>query len=342
MALVNTLRTVLATRQPICFWWGPDLLQFHNDDYLPILKDRNRQVLGQPFADIWSDVWEDVEPIVGEALAGRGTWFEDLPLHLVRSGHPVETFWTFSYSPLFDDAGNVAGVMNIVRETTDAVRHREALADEVSRANSALSSLMEAEKRQRVLQRELTHRMKNTLAMVQSVVTQSLRHAHDVKDGARLASQRIDALARAQDALTDSNWEEADVGKVAEAAFLPHCDERGRVTLEGSSFPLSAQQALGLSLAIHELATNAVKHGALSCESGHVRFEWWLNEVGAPSFRWTETGGPPVVPPSRSGFGSRLTTRVVPSYFDGHASIDYRREGVVYVLEATTRSQTKP
>ena len=99
-SLTNILQTVLASRQPICFWWGPDLLQLHNDDYLPMLADRVDRALGMPFRELWSDVWQDVEPFVEQALRGHGTWAENLPLKMVRNGRAVETYWTFSYSPL--------------------------------------------------------------------------------------------------------------------------------------------------------------------------------------------------------------------------------------------------
>lgn len=198
-ALKNILGTVLASRQPICFWWGPELLQFHNDDYLPLLADRVDKALGRPFQEVWADVWDDVKPYVEQAMAGRGTWAENLPLRVVRHGAVQETFWTFSYSPLHDDDGRIVGLMNIVTETTEAVRDRNALAAEVARANAALRAQVAAEQQQQVLQRELAHRMKNTLTIVQAIVRQSLRRAADLQHGARLASQRIAALGRAQE-----------------------------------------------------------------------------------------------------------------------------------------------
>lgn len=331
-SLTNIVRTVLASRQPICFWWGPDLLQFHNDDYLPMLADRADRALGAPFQQLWSDVWDGVKPFVDQALKGKGTWMENLPLQVVRNGNTTETFWTFSYSPLYDDDGKIAGLLNIVTETTDAVRDRSALAAEVQRANAALVAQTEAERQQRLLQRELSHRMKNTLAMVQAIVSQSLRSAKDFDGGARLASQRIEALGRAQDMLTRANWETANIREVVAEAFEPHRDRPDRLEVNGPGLTLTAQQALGLSLGVHELATNAIKYGALSTDQGRVRVRWDVSDTGALSFEWAEEGGPPVEQPSRKGFGSRLTTRVVPSYFDGKASFEFRPEGVVYTL----------
>lgn len=331
-SLTNILCTVLASRQPICFWWGPDLLQLHNDDYLPMLADRADRALGAPFQELWADVWQDVKPFVDQALQGKGTWAEDLPLKMIRNGKVVETFWTFSYSPLYDDNGQIAGLMNIVSETTEAVRDRNALAAEVERANTALAAQRGAERQQRLLQRELTHRMKNTLAMVQAIVSQSLKRADDIDGGVRLASERIVALGRAQDLLMRTNWETADIRTVIAAAFAPHSDMPDRLQADGPDVNLTPQQALGLSLAVHELATNATKYGALSSDRGRVQVRWEIAGDGGFSFRWVEADGPAVKQPAKTGFGSRLTTRVVPTYFDGRAAFDFQPDGVIYLL----------
>lgn len=331
-SLMTILRTVLASRQPICFWWGPELLQIHNDDYLPLLADRGDRALGAPFRELWADVWVDVEPFVQSAMLGRATWTEDLPLEMVRNGQVETTYWTFSYSPLYDDDGKVAGLMNIVTETTQAVRDRQALAAEVERANAALASQREAERHQRILQRELSHRMKNTLTMVQAIVSQSLKGAADIDGGVRIASARIEALGRAQDVLTLANWQAAEIHDVVHAAFAPHCDRAERFSIDGPKLSLSPQQSMGLSLAVHELATNAVKYGALATEMGHVEIAWTVSEEVGFSFSWTERDGPRVSEPGRNGFGSRLTTKVVPYYFDGKAEIAFRPTGIRYVL----------
>jgi two-component sensor histidine kinase len=331
-ALKNTVSTVLASRQPICFWWGPELLQIHNDDYLPMLADRVDNALGRPFQELWADVWEGVRPFVEEAMAGRGTWAENLPLMMVQNGAPQQTFWTFSYSPLHDDDGRIVGLLNIVTETTQAVRHRHALAAEIERSNAALRAQQEAERQQRILQRELAHRMKNTLAMVQAIVIQSLRRANDLRLAERLISERIAALGRAHEILTTADWQGADIQDVVGAAIEPHSDRPDRFVANGQSIPLTAQQAIGLSLAIHELSTNAVKYGALSSEHGRIRLDWSVARDGLFKFKWIEQGGPPTHVPDGKGFGSELTTRVVPIYFDGEASVDFHPEGLVYTL----------
>jgi len=351
-ALKTITRTVLSSRQPMCFWWGPELLQFHNDAYVPILADRAEGAIGTPFPVLWADVWNDVRPFVEEAFAGRGTWMENLPLLMTRQGFPQETFWTFSYSPLHGDGGEVEGVLNIVTETTAAilgrraldaanaalVRANESLAEEFGKAQAALAAQHEAEKRQRLLQHELSHRMKNTLSMVQAVVTQSLRHASDMTDAAQMASARIQALGRAQDMLTASDWKASDILAVVEASVTPHRDGDARFAISGPPIDLEAQQAMGLALAIHELATNAAKYGALSNEGGTVTISWNVSGQNGFRFLWREAGGPRIETPTRRGFGSRLTERVVPGYFAGEAVLDYAPSGFCYTLDGSLKA----
>ncbi|KQT54088.1 hypothetical protein ASG43_00150 [Aureimonas sp. Leaf454] len=206
-------------------------------------------------------------------------------------------------------------------------------ARKLAQTQRLLEERREADRRQRVLQRELAHRMKNTLTMVQAVVTQSLRNASSLDEAAHLAGERIQALSRAQDMLTESNWETAEIGTVVSAAISPHVDGGKRFEIIGPSVQLTAQQGMGLALAIHELATNAAKYGALSNEGGRIRVAWALDDCGRFRFDWSESEGPAVIVPVRRGFGTRLTERVVPTYFEGTAVLCYDATGVRYELE---------
>lgn len=200
-----------------------------------------------------------------------------------------------------------------------------------------LDERRDADQRQRILQRELAHRMKNTLAMVQAIVTQSLRNARSLDDVAQVVGARIQALGRAQDMLTETRWETADIGEVVAASIAPH-DGGSRFVLEGPPADLTAQQGMGLALALHELATNAAKYGSLSNAVGTVAIRW-DRDGDRIRLEWREAGGPPIEAlPERSGFGSRLTTRIVPAYFNGEATLEYDRDGVVYALSGTLLS----
>lgn len=202
-----------------------------------------------------------------------------------------------------------------------------------------LGEQRDRERQQRILQRELSHRMKNTLAMVQAVVSQSLRNATDTKLAAEQASARIQALALAQDALTATDWEAGDVETVVRTAIAPHNDGHNRFEISGPSVAIAAQPALGLALAIHELATNATKYGALSVPDGKIIVRWQTPGDNQFQFSWTEANGPVIMEPKRSGFGSRLTERIVPTYFKGKAQATYPAGGYEYHLRGTLGSE---
>ncbi|RKE85932.1 PAS domain-containing sensor histidine kinase [Rhizobium sp. AG855] len=338
-ALLTTLRQVLATRQPMCFWWGDDLLQFHNDAYLPILAERVSSALGQPFREYWSDVWVGVEPFVTRAMAGEGTWMENLPLRILRNGEIQESYWSFSYSPLYDDQGVIAGILNVVTETTNAVLDRRALQEAYQEAQRHLTEREQHEEELKLLNRELAHRMKNTLAMVQSIVTQSLRTATSIPDAAATIGARIQTLAKAQDVLTGMSVTAAEITTIAKVAVAPHVDDARRIEINGPRVFLSAQQALGLSLAIHELATNATKYGALSRPEGRVSIRWDKQADDRFTFDWQETGGPLVTEPTRRGFGSRLTERIVSDLFQGQAGLRFEPTGVAFSLNGKLHSE---
>ncbi|MCQ8782058.1 sensor histidine kinase [Mangrovibrevibacter kandeliae] len=183
-----------------------------------------------------------------------------------------------------------------------------------------------------MLTRELAHRMKNTLSIVQAIVSQSLRASGSVAQARDVIAARLTALSRAQDILTATSWTQADIHDVVQAAIAPHRDEGARFVADGPHIDLDAQRALGLSLALHELATNAAKYGALSTAGGCVRMIWSLDEK-IFRFEWIEQGGPEVHVPESRGFGSRLLERIVAAYFDGSGVLQFGQEGVRFVLE---------
>ncbi|EPE96454.1 sensor histidine kinase [Rhizobium grahamii] len=337
-ALIVSLRLVLNTTQPISLWWGPDLINFHNDAYEPMLGARAAGALGQPAPALWPDVWEDVRPFVEKALAGRSTRMEDMPLLMTRNGYDEPTNWTFSYSPVFDDDGNVAGMMNIVVEATEHVRRRDQLAQALEEAREHIRIQRLLERRQRELQSELTHRMKNTIAMTQAVVSQTLRNATSTQEASETINGRLVAMARAQDLLLQGSTSRMGIHSIINRALEAHRDGDGRFFLEGPDLVVEGQRALGLSLAIHELATNAAKYGALCADTGIVHIQWGSND-GHFTFEWKEKDGPPPAPRTRVGFGSRLTERIVASYFKGTGRTLFEPDGIRYVLEGALESE---
>ncbi len=190
-----------------------------------------------------------------------------------------------------------------------------------------------AEERQRALLDELNHRVKNTLATVQSIAMQTSRTAETASafEGAFLA--RIGALARAHDLLTEVAWDGASLTRVISQTLEPHVGpgQADRVSLAGPEVRLGPNAAVTLTMAFHELATNAAKYGAFSTTDGQVQVDWQLDSASDPvavKIDWRETGGPKVTPPDRRGFGSRFIERGLAREFDGEVQIIFNPEGL--------------
>jgi PAS domain S-box-containing protein len=194
-----------------------------------------------------------------------------------------------------------------------------------------------AEEHRELLIHELNHRVKNTLATVQSIASQTLRNA-DTMEGARSAMEaRLLALSRAHDVLTRENWEGAGLLEIVREAMAPYRHEREkRIHMEGPDVRLSPRMALAIAMALQELATNAVKYGGLSDEDGEVRIAWSVND--APEKRlhltWSESNGPAVEVPERRGFGTRLIERSLAHDLHGKATIDFAPAGIVCTVDA--------
>lgn len=193
-----------------------------------------------------------------------------------------------------------------------------------------------AELHLRLLVNELNHRVKNSLATIQAIAAQSFTGDRALPQAQEAFSSRIVALAEAHDLLTRENWEGADLYDVTARLAELHGGQ-ARFELSGPAVRLSPKTALSLSMALHELATNAIKYGALSTPEGRVRVAWALAPGPGPArldLTWTERGGPPVKPPTDRGFGSRLIERGLAAELSGSAAIDFRPDGVICRIRA--------
>lgn len=319
-ALVSIVQMMLGQRHAVCMFWGSELNMLYNDAYAPLLGAKEAGALGQPAPVIWSDVWPDIKPFVDQALSGSGTWAEELPLLMTRNGFEEETFWTFSYSPLHE-GDRVVGMINVAIDATAAVTARRT---------------------QEALQRELVHRVKNTLAVTAAVVSSTLRQATTLEQARATVADRINALGNAQE-LLHGTADDTPVRAIVEAALKAHLDRPDRAVIKGPDTRVASQQAVGLSLAVYELATNAVKYGALSSDHGRLDISWDANANGEFRFDWRESGGPVVTPPTRTGFGSRLTNKIVAAYFEGEGRTIYDPAGVRFELEGKVfKGQSDP
>jgi PAS domain S-box-containing protein len=235
---------------------------------------------------------------------GRGS---DERWHLRKDG---TTFWASGeMMALRTDDQTVIGFIKILRDRTE----------ERDQAD-----------RQRLIMHELGHRMKNTLSVVQSIATQSLRSATSLEDASEKLKARISAYAKAHDILLQKDWVSATLENIVEAA-MTHVglDGSDRVHWDGPDVELGPQAALSFSMVLHELLTNAHKYGALSNAHGSIEIAWQIEDrdgVSVVVSSWRELGGPLVEEPSRKGFGSRLIVLSLKAY--GEAEITYGPGGV--------------
>ncbi len=197
------------------------------------------------------------------------------------------------------------------------------------------TTIARAEAMHSLLINELNHRVKNTLATVQSIANRTFRGAENPDEARLKFGARLSALGRAHDVLSDRKWESAEIREVVERVLLPFVSrETTRFHVEGPALRLSPQSSLGLSMVLHELATNAVKYGALSSNDGSVDIRWSSQQRNGRYYAelaWAEHGGPTVTPPTRQGFGTVLIEQLT-SQIGGEAAVDYRADGVCCTL----------
>ena len=195
-----------------------------------------------------------------------------------------------------------------------------------------------AEAHQHLLVQELAHRVKNTLAVVQGIAARSLADGRPLAEARDVLMRRLRALASAHTLLLESGWRGASLRALAGTLLAPYGQQ---VAVSGPDVTLTPRAALTLSMVLHELATNAAKHGALSAPEGRVAVGW---EVAGPpgatslSLSWRETGGPPVALPARRGFGRVLIEQAVAHELGGRARLEFGPQGVSYALEADLAS----
>ncbi len=260
------------------------------------------EVIDQGFISILEDVYRTGEPYFGRQ--------EPIFLQMQPGAKPEQVYLEFVYQPIVDGERQVTGVFIQGHDVTEEV---------------------EAAQRQTLLIHELNHRVKNTLAIVQGLAQQSFGLDEGNRAGRDAFAARLGALSAAHNLLTSCNWESAEVRSLIAGsldAALGNAAER--CNLDGPDLVLRPQHAVALAMIVHELATNALKYGALSVPEGRVAIRWvaeYEDETVSIVLDWTESGGPPVAPPQSKGFGSRLIQSGLRGR-KGSVSIDYERSGL--------------
>jgi two-component sensor histidine kinase len=292
---------------------GPQhVFSFANDAYVRLVGGRQvigktvaealPEIEGQGFGDMLDRVYATGEPAGGQGMR--------IMLQREPDEPPRETFLDFSYDAIKDLEGGVTGIFVQGMDRTEAVR---------------------TSSRQRLLLDELNHRVKNTLATVQSIATQTLRAAPDLASAKEAFEARIMALSKAHNILSSREWISADLSSIVGQELAAH--GHTRIRAGGPSVKLNPKASIAIAMVIHELSTNAAKYGALSVQNGILDVRWRLGEAGALQLDWTERGGPAASQPTRKGFGSRMVERVVRMELDGSFDCSYAPEG--YSCELT-------
>ena len=258
----------------------------------------------------WTSLWDGEGKLAAErALEAARNGGSD---HFVGQSPTLKgtlKYWDITVSHLPGAAGRPGHVLSIARDITME---------------------KDAEAQRELLSQELSHRIKNSLSLAQAIGLQTFRSADTSKH--QDFSGRLAALATAQDLLLQTRWASVSVPALVRKTLGPLCPA-DQCEVDGGEVSLDGRKGLALALAVHELATNAVKYGALSVPGGKVSLCWSLVD-GQFAFSWTESGGPPVKPPTSKGFGTRLITRNLEGDFMGTVTLNYSPTGLVLNLSA--------
>ena len=288
---------------------------FANDSFLELSGYGREEVLGQSFNFLMKPGSSSGMPAQGEAEPEGGFDSSDV----LCSRKDGTEFWAALYiSPVRDESG---AIVQHFASFLDLTTHKQQLAQS------------------EMLIDELNHRVKNTLATVQSIAWQALRQFSDPEVIRESIESRLLALSRSHDLLTRESWRGAWLRDVVDGALEPFTvagSRADRIVVRGDDIRFPPAVALALGIAFNELATNAVKYGAFSNAAGSISIDWRVN--AAPEgdrllLTWQEKDGPPVMPPSHKGFGSRVIERGLAHELEGSVQLEYRPEGVVCTMD---------
>lgn len=285
---------------------------YANDALLTMWGMTWEEAQGKTCLEIGYEPWhaamhdEEIDRVIATRMPIRG----DVPFQHQQKGKRI---YDYIFTPVIGADGEVEAIAGSTRDVTDRRMHEEHL---------------------QLLVHELNHRVKNTLSTVQSLTRQTLGTAKSLEDGNDKIEARLLALSRAHDVLTRENWHSADIQDIVAGGIAPYnTASRKRFMLDGPPCRLDPKRALAVAMALHELATNAVKYGALSHDAGVVHIEWKLVSAdGSDTLQlvWRETGGPEVEPPTQRGFGSRLLESGLRNDLGGDVTLHYALDGVVF------------
>lgn len=284
--------------------------------YLATVGLRMEDLAGRFIFDAFPEIEERrarLEASMRRALAGEMNGIDRLPYAIPDPedrSRMTEAWWRCKHSPLPDADGQIGYVVQITENITELVR-----AEEVKTA----------------IAQEMQHRVSNLLSLVQIIARRTAAHSDTMPAFLERFGERLQAMARTHAYLAGGNWNRMSIREmVARQLEHGHSALGGQITVGGPEIDLGASEALMLSLAIHELTTNSLKHGALRDETGKLEVSWARTDAAGYKFLWTEKLAGPVAAPSRTGFGSMILDSIVPSQLGGQSSREYAPDGLRY------------
>lgn len=305
-------RLIMQAPGLMCVLSGPDLVfELVNNAYLDAVG--HRDLVGRPIREalpemrsqghfeLLDTVMATGQPFIGQAMR--------ISLQRNPDGPAEERYFDLVYQPIAGAGASVSGIFIAGVDITDRIL---------------------AQEQQRLLMDELNHRVKNTLATVQAIATQTLRSGDPPERFVKTFKARLMALSRTHNALTRGQWHGADLAEILRDELHPYGSTR--FMLHGPDLHLPSRAVLSLGMVFHELAVNAAKYGSLSTPDGRLEITWSSvpadNGMALLTFDWRETGGPPAAEPQQKGFGSRLIERSIVGELNGQLTMDYRPTGL--------------
>ncbi|MFB9948137.1 HWE histidine kinase domain-containing protein [Rhizobium puerariae] len=307
-------RALTTATSDVVYRMSPDWKEMRQLDGRGFLPDTESPSVAWQELYLFPEDIGHIQAVIDEAVRTKGVFQYE---HRVRRADG-SVGWTLSRAvPIFDRRGRIVEWFGAASDVTERKRNEEHL---------------------KLVVHELNHRVKNNLAMIQAIATQTFRNTADLKEAQTRFSARMVALAQANDLLTGERWVGASLRGAIEQSIRSHCPEEHRCAIKGEDVKLSPKTALALTLAMHEMATNALKYGAWSNSSGKVSVSWstYADREGAKRLRieWRETAGPQVEPPLRRGFGSVLIERGLAREIGGEVKMEFVPGGLVCTIDA--------
>ena len=267
-----------------------------NAAYLMVVSRQASDLIGRYVFDAFPEVPDRkavIETALLQALAGTETTIKRVVFSIERPGNAaIDHYWDVHHTPVRDTAGAIVGVLQYAQDVSAAV---------------------EAERMRDVISQEYDHRVRNMMARISAIARQTARHDYDTETFLSNFERRIAAMARTHELLIHGGWDALGLRALVESTVEPHADdESGAVRIEGDDLTLSSRVGQALGMALHELATNAAKYGALSHPDGQLTISWHSRPDRTVHLDWRETGLADVAIDTAKGFGTVLIDRVLP------------------------------